>query len=145
MSSLFFSLSIFEISNSISFLRRSFFSRTTDSIKNIESVSKQVENGDLTVRIKLDSKDELTDLAGIINQIFGNLNKIVADLFTASKEIKASSEITYEAAENTLQGAEQTSQSTAQLAQGAQETETSMNTLSDLARQLSEHVRRFDV
>jgi len=109
------------ISSIIGYLFVGFYLCLTDSIKNIEIASKKVENGDLTVRINLDSKDELTELADIINHIFGNLNKIVVDLFNTSKEIKAGSGITYEAAENTLLGAEQTSQSTAQLAQGAQD------------------------
>ena len=109
------------ISSIIGYLFIGFYLCLTDSLKNIENASKQVEKGDLTVRIKLDSKDEIAELGNIINNIFGDLNKIVADLFNTSKEIKVSSGITYEAAENTLLGAEQTSQSTAQLAQGAQD------------------------
>lgn len=105
----------------IGYLFAGFYLCLIDSLKNIEAASKKVEQGDLTIRIKLDCNDEIYDLSNIMNNIFGNLNRIVADLFNTSNEIKSSSGTTYHAAENTLQGAEQTSQSTSQLAQGAQD------------------------
>ena len=109
------------ISSIIGYLFVGFYLCLIDSVKKIESAAKKVEDGDLTIKINLDSKDELADLANIINHIFENLNKIVSNLFVTSKEIQNSSIITCEAAENTLQGAEQTTLSTAQLAQGTQE------------------------
>lgn len=115
---LFFTLLVSAL---IGYLFAGFYLCLTDSLKNIEAASKKVEQGDLTIRIKLDCKDEIYDLSNIMNNIFGNLNRIVVDLFNTSNEIKLSSGTTYQAAENTLQGAEQTSQSTSQLAHGAQD------------------------
>lgn len=109
------------VSALIAYLFAGFYLCLTDSLENIEFISKKISHGDLTARIKMDSKDEIADLSKIMNSVFDNLNKIVAGLFTTSNEVNESSNLTNEAAQINLLGAEQTVLSTNQLAQGAQE------------------------
>ena len=115
---IFFTLLILSM---IGYLFAGFYLSLTNALKNIETNSLKVAEGDLTVKITPDTKDEIADLAIIFNKMAENLKELVKQVNQSVEEISAGSEELNAAAEQTAEGAQQASTSTAQLAQGAQE------------------------
>ena len=105
----------------IGYIFAGFYYSVVDSISLISEKSEKISKGDLTVDIKLDTKDELADLGTSLNNIVLNLNNLIKNVIKSTEEVSSGSENLNTAAEQTAQGSEQVSESVSQLASGSQE------------------------
>ncbi|MFZ3577039.1 methyl-accepting chemotaxis protein [Virgibacillus sp. DJP39] len=101
------------------------------SIRRIKSGMEQIEKGDLTGEpITTNSKDELSELAGSVNQMKENLHNIVYQVTNASKRVTGQSEVLIQSASEVKGGSEQIASTMQEVSSGA---ETQANSATDLA------------
>jgi len=104
----------------IGYLFVGFYLSLINSIKNIQTNSLKIADGDLTVKIKADSKDETGNLVEIFNKMTENLKTLVQQVNYSAKEISGGSEELNEASTQTAEGAQQVATSVEELAVGTQ-------------------------
>ena len=122
---IFFTLLVLSV---IGYLFAGFYLSLVNALKNIETNSLKVADGDLTVKITPDTKDEIADLAVIFNKMAENLKGLVKQVTQSVEEISAGSEELNAAADQTAQGAQQVSMSVEQLAIGTQQVSQNIET-----------------
>lgn len=89
-------------------------------LMNVHRVAEQAAQGDLSVRLQVKGKDEISKIAMVINQMIEHLNSLLHEIKNASQGV---SQATYEigrSAEETALSASEVSASMQQVASGAQ-------------------------
>ncbi|MDD5067829.1 MAG: methyl-accepting chemotaxis protein [bacterium] len=95
------------------------------------NLAKLISAGDLTGKVRVDSKDEIGELAGSLNDAVTNLKTMVQQVNEASDQIAASSEELSKTAQNLSEGAQKQAAS-------LEETSSSMEEMSSSVEQVSE-------
>ncbi len=123
-----------------------FYFSVVDSISLLVKEAEKISNGDLTVNISLDTKDEIANLSDSLNKVVKNLGHLVNNVVKSVEKISTATDEMYASADQTSQGAQQTAMSTSQLAQGAQEISTNVeqgvNTIDNMNKVIQEISRK---
>ena len=122
---IFYTLLVLSI---IGYLFAGFYLSLTNALKNMETNSLKIAEGDLTIKITPETKDEVADLAVIFNKMAENLKILIQQVSISVEEISAGSEELNAAADQTAQGAQQVSTSVEQLAIGTQQVSKNIET-----------------
>ncbi len=141
--SISFTLLIFLL---IGYIFIGFYFSVVDSISLLVKEAEKISNGDLTVNISLDTKDEIADLSDSLNKVVKNLGHLVNNVVKSVEKISTATDEMYASADQTSQGSQQTAMSTSQLAQGAQEISTNVdqgaNTIDNMNKVIQEISRK---
>ena len=101
-----------------------FISRTiSGSMKKIITAADRIAEGDLTVEVDIDAKDEIGDLAKAFKKMGNNLDEVLSGINAASEQVSS--------------GAGQLSESSVSLSQGASEQASSIEELTASLEQIS--------
>ncbi len=98
-----------------------FYFSVTQIIYSVQKSSAKVAEGDLTVKIEVDTKDEMLDLAGTLNHIFNSLRTVVGQVGVSIENVTCGTKEMNMAVEQTAEGTQQVAKSVSQLATGAQD------------------------
>jgi len=121
----------------IGYLFAGFYFSLINSIKNIRINSLKVADGDLTVKINADSKDETGNLVDIFNKMTANLKNLVQQVNSSAKDILGGSEELNEASSQTAEGAQQVATSVEELAIGTQKVSSELETCASNINQMN--------
>lgn len=111
----------------ITYLFVAFYFSVKDAISVIENSLSKIAQGDLTVNVSCDNKDEIGDISKLINSTVSNLNSLLRTVDLSAKEISDTVLAMSQAADQTAQGSQQVANSINHLAGGAQEQAFSIN------------------
>ena len=102
----------------------------TELTEKVEDIAR----GNLTVKINMDSKDEIGTLAKYMNQMVNSLNSMIKDILNNSQKLHSSISVLKEKAQNTDSGAKEQSSQAHQIATASEEMS---QTITDIARNAS--------
>ncbi|PAD66813.1 hypothetical protein CHH83_22070 [Bacillus sp. 7586-K] len=106
-------------------------------VKQMESLMKQAENGDLSVQSTYQSKDEIGFLSQSFNNMLRQLNEVISKIQLASGQVAASSEQLMTSAEETNRASEHIAEASTVLATSAEtsvrETENASTAVQEMA------------
>ncbi len=92
-----------------------------DTINSIKKSAELMAQGDFTTKVKVQTNDELGDLAVSLNKTIDSLKELVYEIFASSSDLDASSNMILESAKQTATGAQQVAMSIEQLVVGIQD------------------------
>ncbi|MEA4898158.1 MAG: methyl-accepting chemotaxis protein [Eubacteriales bacterium] len=98
------------------------------SMKKVTAAAERIADGDLSVELDINPKDEIGDLARSFRRMIQNLNEVLGDIHTASEQVSA--------------GASQLSDSSMSLSQGASEQASSIEELTASLEQISSQTKQ---
>jgi len=102
-----------------------------------------VQNGgDLTQTIKIDSKDEIGDLARAVNRFLADLRGIITQVLASAENVAASAEQLTATADQSAQAANQVASAITEVASGAERQVKSVNAASSVVEQISANVEQ---
>ncbi|MDQ0226376.1 methyl-accepting chemotaxis protein [Metabacillus niabensis] len=106
-------------------------------VKQMESLMKQAENGDLSVQSTYQSKDEIGFLSQSFNNMLRQLNEVISKIQLASSQVAASSEQLMTSAEETNRASEHIAEASTVLSTSAEtsvrETENASTAVQEMA------------
>ncbi len=105
------------------------------SVSSLEKVAAKLAEGDLTTRVKLVTRDELSLVGDAFNKMADSFNEMIAKTKEVSEQVAASSEELTASAEQTSEATEQITNDVQRVAQG---TETQLQGTEESARSLEE-------
>ena len=119
---------------------------TRSVIKPIRRVSSVLQDmaegeGDLTVRLDIERKDEVGDLAVWFNKILGNLAEMIKNISHHSQQLDASSDQLFKISEQMFEGASKTSERSNTVAAAAEEMSSNMSTVAAASDQVASNVK----
>ncbi|EOD00290.1 HAMP domain-containing methyl-accepting chemotaxis protein [Caldisalinibacter kiritimatiensis] len=116
-----------------------FYSKTiTNPIKKLAENMEKIKNGDLTTRIKIDSKDEIGALSEGFNLMIDNLSALAQEMQNVSSEVTASAEGLAATSEETSASADEIATTVEEIARGASEQATDTEKSAALINKLSQ-------
>ena len=110
-------------------------------IKKLEKLMKQAGEGDLTVNIDINSKDEIEELGNSFNQMMKNQDEIVRNVREAAEQLNAASEEMAASSEEISATTEEVSATINQVAEDAEKQNESIVDVSGVLVQLSSLVQ----
>jgi methyl-accepting chemotaxis protein len=121
-----------------------FFSKTiTQPIKILADNIEKIKNGDLTVRVKTRSKDEIGTLSDGFNIMIENLSSLVKEVQQVSSELGSSAEGLAATAEETSASADEVARTVEEIAKGASEQSADTERAASLINSLSDKLRKL--
>ena len=99
----------------------------SSSLKKISLAAEGIADGNLTVDIDIDARDEIGNLASSCHRMTANLNEVLGDIFAASEQVSS--------------GASQLADSSMSLSQGASEQASSIEELTASLEQISSQTK----
>lgn len=117
-----------------------FYLGVKGSINKLAEATQKVANGDLTVRVNLETHDEMKDIEDAFNSMTENLNILVMQISSSASHVTASSEELHAGVEETTSSIQHVSETIEEVSKGASQqvlgvTE-SKNALDDMALQV---------
>lgn len=103
------------------------------------------KGGDLTQEIKIDSKNELGDLAKAVNQFLSNLRIIISKVRHLSGEVACASERLSLSSEQSAQSANQVAVSITEMAQGAKDQRDAAKNTFDVVQEISASIQQIAI
>ena len=97
-------------------------------INSLSQIADKIANGDLKVKIDIDKRDEIGDLANSLRVMVGNLTRVVTEVQNAAGQVSV--------------GSEQVNSSSQQMAQGASEQASNVEEVSSSMEQMSSTVKQ---
>ncbi len=97
-------------------------------INSLSQIADRIANGDLKVKIDIDKRDEIGDLANSLKVMVGNLTRVVTEVQNAAGQVSV--------------GSEQVNSSSQQMAQGASEQASNVEEVSSSMEQMSSTVKQ---
>ena len=97
-------------------------------VKRLSKAAEQIADGDLNINLKMETKDEVGDLAEAFRRMAGNLNEVMTKISMASEQVAA--------------GSRQVSDSSMSLSQGATEQASSVEELSSSLEEIASQTKQ---
>jgi len=104
-------------------------------IKQLQSVMKEAESGDLTVRGTYEARDEISQLNKSFNTMLGSIQEVIHRITTSGEEVAAASEQLNANAQETLKGTEMVASTMEGISEG---TERQLHEVSETATVVTE-------
>ncbi|QUH19302.1 methyl-accepting chemotaxis protein [Alkaliphilus sp. B6464] len=112
----------------------------TKPIQELQNIMGQAENGDLTVQVLVNSKDEIGELSNSFNTMIGNIRKLFNETVDIIEKVENSSDIIATSVEEIGQSSNEVSKTIQEIAMGAtnqaQETQETSNITNTLAERI---------
>ncbi len=112
-------------------------------VNQLAAVARKVAGGDLTQQVKVDSQDEIGQLASAFNTMVMQLKTLIRQINTNAEQLAASSEELTASSEQSAQAANQIAASITEVAAGATEQMAAANETSAVVQQMSAGVQQM--
>ncbi|WP_169166004.1 methyl-accepting chemotaxis protein [Cellulomonas taurus] len=117
--------------------------RLIGDLRRVQQTVEAIGDGDLTVSVQLDSRDELGRMAGALNEAQGSLRSLMAGVVETSHTVAAAAEELSAASHQVVAGSDQTSAQAGVVAAAAEQVSRNVQTVAAGAEEMGASIREI--